>query len=174
MPDGRPVDVYVAVGSNVEPRRNIPAAMDELARLERITGASTFYVTTPIGPPGQAAFVNGVWRLISRRRPDELRNHVLRGVETRLGRRRSADRYAPRPIDLDLILWDDAAIESDELKLPSDDLARPFVAWPLLELAGEIELPGGLGSLSAWCRKTGPLAAERDAALTCCLKERLE
>jgi len=78
--------------------------------------------------------------------PLELKR-ALERIEAALGRRRQTDRYAPRNIDLDLLVHGNLNETSDELKLPHPDLVhRPFVAAPLFELAPTLVLPGsGIG-----------------------------
>jgi 2-amino-4-hydroxy-6-hydroxymethyldihydropteridine diphosphokinase len=160
MPHGEPdntsrlVRAYVAVGSNIQPERNIPRAMRMLKRRARIVGTSTFYRTPAIGRPEQAEFVNGVWAVETDIPPRTMKFAVLRGIEQRLGRVRSADACADRTIDLDLVLYGDEAIDEPDLKVPHPDLVRPFVALPLLELDGGALLPGTRQRLS--CIKLRP------------------
>jgi 7,8-dihydro-6-hydroxymethylpterin-pyrophosphokinase len=74
-----------------------------------------------------------------------LKFEVLRRIEAALGRRRGPDKYAPRPIDLDLLLYGDSVVEEPDLVLPDPDLrTRPFLAAALQELApGLIEPVAG-------------------------------
>jgi 2-amino-4-hydroxy-6-hydroxymethyldihydropteridine diphosphokinase len=133
--------IFVAVGSNIDPESNILRGLEELALRVRITGISTFYETEPVGPPGQPPFFNGAVRIDSELPPRELKFGVLRPVEEMLGRRRGADKYAPRTLDLDLVLYGDLVIDEEGLTLPDPDLVRrPFVAVPVAELGGL--LPG--------------------------------
>jgi hypothetical protein len=79
-------------------------------------------------------------------------------VEADLGRRRSSDKYASRPIDLDLLLYDDCVLSNNQLTLPDPDiLERAFVAIPLCELAPDLLLPG---SGLPICRVAERFAAE--------------
>jgi 2-amino-4-hydroxy-6-hydroxymethyldihydropteridine diphosphokinase len=133
---------YLAVGSNVQLERNILRALRLLKRRVRIVGVSTFHRTPAIGRPEQASFCNGVWAVETDIPPRTMKFAVLRGIEDRLGRVRSADACANRTIDLDLLLYDDEVIDEPDLKLPHPDLARPFVALPLLELEAGVLLPG--------------------------------
>lgn len=170
---------YVAVGSNVEPEANLPAALAELSALATVTACSTFYRTEPLGPPGQPAFVNGVWELAADRDPKTLRDQVLREVERRCGRVRGQNRYAPRTIDLDLVWQDGAAPQAGGAKLPSPDLARPFVLLPLLELrpdlAGRPPLARAVGSAEAVGQmQAGPPPGRPMPELTRQLKEMLK
>ena len=87
-----------------------------------------------------------------------LKQDLLRRIEADLGRRRSSDRYASRPIDLDLLLYDDFVLSNNQLTLPAPDiLERAFVAIPLCELAPDLLLPG---SGLAICRVAERFAAE--------------
>jgi 2-amino-4-hydroxy-6-hydroxymethyldihydropteridine diphosphokinase len=134
---------YVGVGSNVDPEANVPAALRRLARRVRVTGSSTFYRTAALQAPGTPPFVNGVWRVETELGPRELKLEVLRSIEEELGRKRTADKYAPRPIDLDVLLHGAAVVREPDLTLPDPDiLERPFVAVPLWELAPDLALPG--------------------------------
>ncbi|MBN2129970.1 MAG: 2-amino-4-hydroxy-6-hydroxymethyldihydropteridine diphosphokinase [Sedimentisphaerales bacterium] len=125
---------FIAVGANIEPQRNIRAALTLLQQYTQVLASSTFYRTEPVGRPGQPHFINGVWLIRPQRGPREVRDEILHPVERQLGRRRTADKYAPRPIDLDLILYDDRVVCDGDLTLPHGDLRRPFVCVPVLEL----------------------------------------
>lgn len=132
---------YVAVGSNIQPEANIPAALDKLRRAARVTASSTFYRTAALDRPGDPDFLNGVWQIETDLSPHALKFDVLRRIEEELGRKRSADKYAPRTIDLDLIVYDNAAIAEPDLRVPDPDIrTRPFIALPLLELSPEVVL----------------------------------
>lgn len=130
----RPSVAFVSVGSNVEPERNIVRALKALRDATRVSSSSTFYRTEPIGCPDQPSFINGVWRIDTTRSPKRIREELLAPVEQRLGRVRTADKFAPRTIDLDLILYNDLALEDGVLCLPHPDLVRSFVCVPIREL----------------------------------------
>jgi 2-amino-4-hydroxy-6-hydroxymethyldihydropteridine diphosphokinase len=159
------VVAYVAVGSNIQPEANIPAALDRLLRAVRVAASSTFYRTPPLvchghvplraraddatGSQQQTAaarathpdFLNGVWLVETGLAARVLKFDVLRRIEEELGRKRLADKYAPRTIDLDLIVYGDAAIAEPDLRVPDPDIrSRAFVALPLLELSPELVL----------------------------------
>jgi dihydroneopterin aldolase/2-amino-4-hydroxy-6-hydroxymethyldihydropteridine diphosphokinase len=75
--------------------------------------------------------------------PAEVKHRILRPIEHKLGRERSDDRYAPRPIDLDLILYGNLAMNEEDIRLPDPDIMeRPFLAIPLSELAPDLVLAG--------------------------------
>ena len=136
-------EVYIGIGSNMDPERHVPAALRLLGEKMHIAALSTFYRTTPLGPAGSPAFYNGVAGILTGISARELKFKVLRGIEESLGRRRGPDRNAPRPIDLDILWYGGAAIEEPDLVIPDPDiLTRAFVAVPLHELAPGIVMPG--------------------------------
>jgi len=137
-----PVRVLVAVGSNIAPERNVPAALDMLAHQARLTGVSTFYRTAPLDRPEQPPFLNGVVRIETHQPARALKFQVLRAIERRLGRVRTEDAFAPRTIDLDIALYGHAVIDEPDLRVPDPDIReRPFLAIPLLELEPDLVLP---------------------------------
>jgi 2-amino-4-hydroxy-6-hydroxymethyldihydropteridine diphosphokinase len=134
---------FVAVGSNINPPENVRAALRALALHTPIVAISTVYRTEPEGRSGQASFYNCVVEIRTEMRPHELKFRVLRRIEADLGRQRTADKNAPRTIDLDLILYGDLVLNTDDLVLPDPQVAhRPFLAVPLSELAPDLKLPG--------------------------------
>jgi 2-amino-4-hydroxy-6-hydroxymethyldihydropteridine diphosphokinase len=166
-------EIYVAVGANVEPEANILRALDRLQGAVRVVATSTFCRTEPERRPRQPAFLNGVWRLDTDLEPRPLKFDLLRPIEAELGRVRSADKDAPRPIDLDLVLYGGRVVCEPDLRLPDPEIRRrPFVAVPLLELAPELVLPDSTERLADL-----PVAGEgklRPAeTLTSTLKERI-
>jgi len=135
---------FISVGSNIQPEPSIVAALEFLRSRVRVTGFSTFYRTAPVGRPDQPEFINGVWRIDTALSPTQIRDELLRPIEEELGRRRCADKFAPRTIDLDLVLCGDLVRDDGAVRLPHPDLTRPFVCVPVYELldgAGDIE-PG--------------------------------
>lgn len=134
--------VYIGVGSNIDPEVNIRKALDLLREHVQIVGVSTFYRTMPIDRPEQESFINGVIEIDSYIQPVELK-HLLRKIETKTGRIRTSDRYSPRTIDLDILVYDDLVISSPELTIPDPDIRnRAFTAIPLCELAPDLIIPG--------------------------------
>jgi len=145
---------FIAIGANINPERNVARAVEMLAEAVGICAVSTFYETAALDRPQQPAFYNGVVRVETQMAPLALKQQVLREVESRLGRRRTADKYASRPIDLDLILYENLVVTSEELTLPDPDIyTRAFVAVPLHELAPELVLPDTGRSLASLCRE---------------------
>ncbi len=141
---------FVAVGSNIDPERNILSALDKLNRVVDVRETSRFYRTAPIERPGQPMFINGVWKVLSSHGARDLKFEVLRKIETDLGRKRTEDSHAPRTIDLDLILFGDMVINEPGLHIPDLDVyRRAFMAVPLMELAPDLRVPGSLKPLSS-------------------------
>ena len=136
------VEVYISVGSNIDPEMNIPRALEELKRYVHVKATSTFYRTMPIGRPEQQFFLNGVWLIETDKTPQELKFAILRNIEQELGRIRTQDKYAARTIDLDIALYGDRVIKEDELVIPDPDIReRSFIAIPLMELNPSLVLP---------------------------------
>ena len=132
--------VYIAVGSNLDPQRHIPLALAALRRRIEVVASSTFYWSEALARSGQPRFLNGVWCGHTNLSPRDLKFKVLRQVEHELGRRRSEDKHANRCIDLDLILYDDLVIDEPDLQLPDPEmLTRSFLFIPLFELAPQLE-----------------------------------
>lgn len=134
---------FVSVGSNIDPAVNTERALHLLTRETLITNISTVYQTEALDRPEQPLYYNCVVEIATALPPRELKFHVLRTIEEKLGRTRSADKSAARTIDLDLIFYDDLVMHTDDLVLPDPDIARrPFLAVPLHELAPSLVLPG--------------------------------
>jgi 2-amino-4-hydroxy-6-hydroxymethyldihydropteridine diphosphokinase len=130
------------VGSNVDPFQNIVRALDLLAGYLCITTASAFYRSQAVGEIAQPDFINGVWAARSELPVRELKFAVLRGVEESLERRRTADKNAARPIDLDILLYGDLVMDEPGITIPDPGLrSYPFVALPLLEIVPDILFP---------------------------------
>ncbi len=133
----------MGIGSNIEAERNVREALLRLARRTRITAISTFYRSRPLSRPEQPSFVNGAVELETEASPEEVKHGLLRGIEAELGRVRTADKYAPRTIDLDLLIYNDRVIRQPDLRVPDPEIQeRPFLAIPLAELAPDMALPG--------------------------------
>ena len=142
---------YIALGANLDdPLGQLRAALDAVAALpdSRMLRTSSFYRTAPVGAPGQPDYLNAVAALETGLAPDDLLAALLE-IEHDFGRRREY-RNAPRTLDLDLLLYDDAVIDRPHLQVPHPRLhLRAFVLVPLAEIAPELRLPGR-GSVAAW------------------------
>ena len=134
---------FLSIGSNINPSENIRRALEFLCRHVRVVGISTVYLTPAEGRPEQPSYYNCVVEVETQMPPIQLKYSVLRTIEESLGRKRTADKFAPRTIDLDLILYDDLIMENADLTLPDSQIERrAFVALPLLELSPGLRLPG--------------------------------
>jgi 2-amino-4-hydroxy-6-hydroxymethyldihydropteridine diphosphokinase len=132
----------ISLGSNVDPERHMPLAIAILRRRVHLLRVSSAWETPPVGPPGQPAFLNAAALLETRLGPAAIRSQVLRPIEAELGRQRPADPYAPRPIDLDLVLYNDHVSLDAGAPLPDPDLLRHLhLALPVAEIAPEIRHP---------------------------------
>lgn len=127
---------YVGIGSNLGDRVvNIERALVALGALGKVLRQSSFYHTVPWGNPAQPWFLNGVVLLQTELEPRALLAG-LRAVEEELGRVRR-DRWGPRAIDLDLLLYEDREIDEPDLRIPHPHMhERAFVLVPLAEIDG--------------------------------------
>lgn len=155
--------MFLAVGSNVEPRRHLPAALELLAREVAVVAVSPVYETEPVGAPGSPAFLNAAILAETGLEPLELKRRILRPIEGRLGRRRSTDRNAPRPIDLDIALFDDLVCADGErsLRIPDPEIARhAHLARPLADLDPGAVHPATGETLGEIAARLGPPGRE--------------
>ncbi|RMH81936.1 2-amino-4-hydroxy-6-hydroxymethyldihydropteridine diphosphokinase [Pseudomonas sp. AOB-7] len=152
--------VYIGLGSNLaEPLQQLRDALAALAQLPdtRLLAHSSFYASDPLGPPDQPRYVNAVAALDTALQPWTLLDSLQR-IEQEQGRVRKAERWGPRTLDLDILLFGERSIADERLTVPHYHMhARPFVLYPLAELAAELQLPDGrrLSELLAACPFTG-------------------
>ncbi|NPA91442.1 MAG: 2-amino-4-hydroxy-6-hydroxymethyldihydropteridine diphosphokinase [Chloroflexi bacterium] len=132
----------IAFGSNIQPERHVPLAIQRLGDHVRILAISRVYETPPVGAPHAPTYWNGALLVETDLPPRELHDRVLRGIEKELGRVRTHDPYAPRTIDLDLVLYEGVTSEDPTLPLPAPDIFRyAHVAIPVAEIAPDWPLP---------------------------------
>jgi 2-amino-4-hydroxy-6-hydroxymethyldihydropteridine diphosphokinase len=139
-----PADVFIAVGSNLGDREAHIRAADQCLRLAAEFQAVTWspiYETRPVGgPAGQPDYLNAVVRVQSLADPRQTLRH-LQAIEEQLGRERP-QRWAPRTIDLDLLLYGRLVLDTPELTLPHPRMhLRRFVLQPLCDLAPDLTHP---------------------------------
>lgn len=131
---------FIALGSNLSPEENLPRAVMALRDVGEVLDVSPVYASPAIGWSGAVdesapPFLNAAVLVETGYHPLVLRR-VLRGIEAEMGRVRSADKYAPRTIDLDLVLFGHEVIDMDGVTIPDPDIMkRVFVAQPLADLA---------------------------------------
>jgi 2-amino-4-hydroxy-6-hydroxymethyldihydropteridine diphosphokinase len=131
-------EALILLGSNIDRHRNLPAAIERLKAepLLQVTAVSSVYESAAVGGKGeQPTFSNVAVAVHSQLSAAELRRK-LRQIEEEMGRKRTADKYAPRPIDLDIVLFDDLVENVDGSLIPDPDIERfAHVAVPLAEIA---------------------------------------
>ncbi len=128
--------VFITLGSNIEPEKNLPQAVKLLSAEVRILKASRVYETAPVGTSGRN-FLNAAVLVETDTPPLVLKFEILRPIEARLGRVRTEDKNAPRPIDLDVALYGSLILDDPRngIRLPDPDiLTRAHVALPLADL----------------------------------------
>ena len=140
---------YIAIGSNLaSPLEQVNAAIQALGEIpqSRIVALSSFYRTPPLGPQDQPDYLNAAVALETALAPEVLLDHTQR-IELQQGRVRKAERWGPRTLDLDIMLFGNAVINTERLTVPHYDMKnRGFMLWPLFEIAPELVFPDG-GSL---------------------------
>jgi len=140
----RAVDAYVGLGSNLGDREaHLTAATAALSARPDICVASVskVYETAPVGPPPQGPYLNAVVRLRTRLTPRELLA-VLLEIEAAEGRRREAERWRARTLDLDLLFYGSLEIDEPGLRVPHPRLhERAFVLEPLRDVAPDLVHP---------------------------------
>jgi len=139
------VRAYVGLGSNLGDReatlRQAVAALGEVPGV-RIVAVSAFRETDPVGFLDQPRFLNGAAAIETELSPQELLAALLE-VERGLGRIRGGERYGPRTVDLDLLVYGDVTLAEPGLEIPHPRLhERRFALEPLAELAPGLEIPG--------------------------------
>lgn len=147
---------FIGLGSNLGNRlENLESAARALAaRLERVSPVYTTPALRPLGAPDEwdIPYKNAVAELTWDSGPEELLGW-LKSIERDLGRK-AADRWAPRVIDLDILLLGDLLLEREDLSIPHPGIhARAFVLDPLKDLAPTLTLPHGDRTLAALARQ---------------------
>jgi len=133
-------DVYVAAGSNVEPEKNLARALDQLEQAFGALAISPAYRNPAVGFEGED-FINLVVGLRTADSPAQLKAKLER-IEESCGRPRTAPKWGPRTMDLDILLYDQLVSDAPGLILPRPDLLRrAFMLKPLADLAPGLRHP---------------------------------
>jgi 2-amino-4-hydroxy-6-hydroxymethyldihydropteridine diphosphokinase len=136
---------WLSLGSNLQdPLAQIRQALKHLADNDQLSvlRTSSMYRTPPWGDEQQGDFVNAVAEVETSLEPLFLL-HQLQTIENTMGRQRNGRRWGPRLIDLDLLLYGDVLLFSDELEVPHPRMhERAFVLLPMCELDGSVTIPG--------------------------------
>ena len=156
--------VHIALGANTGNREaNLRMALRAMTRMARVVAVSSLYESEPEGGAQQPAYFNAVCRIETGLEPPALLR-FLKGLEHEIGRRPTPEPAGPRPIDLDILLFDDRVVESDGLTIPHPRLAgRAFVLQPLAEIAPDTMVPGSGETVSALAKKAGTERVKRIA-----------
>ena len=132
---------YLSLGSNIGSREaHLREAQDRLTAVGRVTTVSSFYETEPVEFTEQPWFLNCAIALETRLTPQELMTAIL-GIEKAMGRQR-LQKKGPRMIDIDILLFANAVLDSAEVTIPHPAMSeRRFVLDPLAEIAAEARHP---------------------------------
>lgn len=136
--------VYIGLGSNLAtPLEQLRSALAALAALPQtqLVAQSSFYASDPLGPADQPRYVNAVAALDTELSPLALLD-ALQTIELEQGRTRKAERWGPRTLDLDILLFGERQLDEPRLTVPHYHMhARAFVLYPLAEIAPDLQLP---------------------------------
>lgn len=137
---------FIGLGANLaQPIAQLQQALIAIKALPntKLVAASSFYGSKPMGPQDQPNYVNAVVAIDTSLAPLALLD-LLQHIEQQQGRQRKAERWGPRTLDLDILLYGQQLINSERLTIPHYGLnQREFVLYPLAEIAPELILPNG-------------------------------
>ena len=138
-------EVFFSIGSNLGRReQNLGQVMDCLNTDLKvlIKAVSSVYETSPVGKIDQPDFLNAVISGLTRLTPIELLDYI-KDIEKIMGRKET-ERWGPRIIDIDILLYEDVMMQTEKLTIPHAEMKnRAFVLIPLAEIAPELVFPDG-------------------------------
>lgn len=145
----------IALGSNLGDRlEHLRAAVEGLEQLGEVVSVSSVFETEPVGGPDQGRYLNAVAVVDTGLEPTELLDRLLE-IEQGRGRVRT-ERWGPRTLDLDIVVYDDRSIDRDRLQIPHPRAhERGFVLAPLVEVWPDAELADGSTARQAWSASDG-------------------
>ena len=129
----KPHKVYLSIGSNIGPEINLPKAIEMLAHYGDVQAVSEAWESQAVGSSGPN-FLNASVELLTAIEPSQLKEQLARPIEEALGRVRTEDKNAPRPIDVDIMMVDGEPYNVDRWD-------NAFVLLPIAELLPEGEHP---------------------------------
>ncbi|GGA74196.1 2-amino-4-hydroxy-6-hydroxymethyldihydropteridine diphosphokinase [Neiella marina] len=140
------VTAYIGVGANLNnPVAQVVKAINALKALPQTTfsKASPMYGSKPLGPTDQPDYINAVVKLETSLTPESLLD-ALQEIEQQQGRERKAERWGPRVIDLDILLFGNQTIQTERLTIPHYHMGeREFVLYPLFDIDSDVTMPDG-------------------------------
>lgn len=143
--------VYIGLGANLnDPVSSIRSAIEALSQIPNtaIKATSSLYRSAPMGPADQPDYVNAVALIETELSPQQVFSHTC-AIEQQHGRTRNGEHWGPRTLDLDILLYANQIISTDELTIPHYGLKeREFVIYPMLEISANLVLPCGTSLVS--------------------------
>lgn len=137
---------YIGIGSNqATPIAQAKQAIQALGNIKETTllACSSLYRSAPMGPQDQPDYINAIAKIETALSPIALLD-ALQSIEQNQGRVRKDNRWGPRTLDLDIILYDNLSIENTRLTIPHYGMKeREFVLYPLFEISPSLQLPDG-------------------------------
>ena len=142
--------IYLGIGSNIDPEKNLRLGVHELRSRFGELAISSTYRSAAVGFDGPD-FLNLVVSLESNESPGCIHEHI-EAIHKLAGRQTGAARYSSRPLDIDLLLYDDLVMDAPPVKLPRADILKySFVLRPLAEIAPDLTHPEtGRSLLDHW------------------------
>jgi len=158
------VKTYIGIGSNLaDPKQQVIDVLPHLNQINqtRLVQHSSLYQSAAVSEIEQEDYINAIACLETRLTPEQLLLE-LQAIEHAFYRQRSDElKWAPRTMDLDIILYGNQRQQDSHLSIPHEQMQnRLFVLQPLLEIAGDLYIPG-LGSLSYLIQHAPPLRIEK-------------
>ncbi len=133
---------YLSLGSNIEPERHLREAVKRLAQHGQVRALSTVWETAPVGFAAQPNFLNAAVLLATPLTAQALRAEVIPAAEAALGRVRTGNKFGPRTIDIDLVLFNREVLDLGRRHIPDPEIAtRPYLAITLAEIAPDYVHP---------------------------------
>ncbi len=136
-------------GSNIRPEENLRCALDELCNCCTLQRISSTWETLPIGSPGAPNFLNLAAEMQTHLDAETMKTQLLRPLESRMGRVRTADKNAPRTLDIDIIVFDGLVVDEALWQ-------RAFIALPVAELLPNLPHPETGERLSDFAQRILP------------------
>ncbi len=133
---------YLSLGSNIEPEYNLPEAVAQLKQFGQIRAVSSVWQTPAVGFSEQSDFLNAAVLLETTLSAKDLRRLAIAQIENSLGRVRTENKNGPRPIDIDIMLFNQDVLALGHRRIPDPELLeRAFVAIPMAEIAPDYVHP---------------------------------